>query len=197
MPILVVLGLCASNQLPSPHSVLSNKLTEKRVIQRNRLDSLHIRIRDKLGINVEEHRHIDRLASIQPLLLEAETLNLAEIRRHLRRRHAVRRNPYDIFCRALVRRSVERQRRLAGQHSHFALLWRELPRQDIGGRAGEGDSESWDAGLGCSAGDDVLCVAGALVVDVDRLATPAGLLADRFVERDGSVGESDCAENYG
>ena len=85
---------------------------EKRITQRHGLDPLHIRIHDKLGINVKEHRHVHRLARIQALLLKAEALDLAEIRRHLTRRDAVRRYANDIFA-GLVRCGVESERRFA------------------------------------------------------------------------------------
>lgn len=94
MPILVVLGF------------------EKRITQRHCLDPFHIWIHDKFRINVEEHGHVHRLACIQTLLLEAEALDLAEVRRHLARRDAVRRNTNDIFAR-LVGRGVKSERRFA------------------------------------------------------------------------------------
>ena len=82
-------------------------LTEERIIQGDRLDPLHIHILHKLRIDVEEDWHIYSLTRAQPLLLKAETLNLAEVWRHLRRRYTVRRHTDDIIT-ALVRRGVER-----------------------------------------------------------------------------------------
>jgi hypothetical protein len=70
---------------------------KKRITQRDRFNTLHIRIHDKLGINIKENRHIHRLARIQPLLLKTKTLYLAEIRRHLARRHAVGCDADDVF----------------------------------------------------------------------------------------------------
>jgi len=105
---------------------------EESVIQRYSIDPLHSRILQELGIDIEEDGHVDRLAFIQPLLLEAEALDLAEIRRHLRGRHAVRRHAYDVFRLRVVRCSVERQRRLTWQHAHFSLLGYEFPGQDVG-----------------------------------------------------------------
>lgn len=90
-----------------------SRRTEEGIVQRNSLDTLHVRVPTELRIDVEEHGHVDRLAFIEPLLLEAETLDLAEIRCDLRWRHAVRRHPDYVLGRRLVRRSVERQRRLA------------------------------------------------------------------------------------
>lgn len=107
---------------------------EERIAQRNRLNALHIRIRDKLRINVEKHRHIHRFARIQPLLLEAKALDLAKVRRHLSWRDRVCCDPDDVFV-GLVRRGVERQRGFAGQNAHFALLRDKLPGQDVRHRA--------------------------------------------------------------
>lgn len=112
-----------------PHS--KKRLTEEGIAQRHLLNPLHVRVIHKLRINVEEHRHIHRLPSIQSLLLETETLDLAEMRRHLPRCHAVRRYPNDIL-RRLIRRRVERQRRLTRQNPHFTLLWCEAPGEHVG-----------------------------------------------------------------
>lgn len=84
----------------------AKQLTEKSVRQGNRINPLHIRIRRKIRINEEENRHIHRLPRIKLLLLKAEALNLAEIRRHLSRRHAICCDSNDIR-RTLVRRGVE------------------------------------------------------------------------------------------
>jgi hypothetical protein len=70
---------------------------EKRITQRHRLNALHIRIHNKLGVNVKEHRHIHRLARIQSLLLEAKALDLAKIWRYLAGRHAVRCHANNVF----------------------------------------------------------------------------------------------------
>ena len=95
MPVLIILRL------------------EKCIAQRNSLDSLHINVRHEFRIDIEENRHIHRLARIQPLLLKAKALDLAEIWRHLSRRYRVCCNPNDIFVR-LVGRGVERQGGFAG-----------------------------------------------------------------------------------
>lgn len=108
MPILIILSL------------------EKRITQRHRLNPLHIDIRDKLRINIKKHGHIHRLARIQPLLLEAKALDLAEIRRHLAGRHRVRGHADDVLV-GLVGRRVEGQRGFAGQDADFALLGHEFP----------------------------------------------------------------------
>ena len=79
MPILVVLGL------------------EEGIAERDRLDALHVDIRDKLRINVKEHWHIDSLASIQSLLLETEALDLTEVWRHLTWRYRVCRDSNDVL----------------------------------------------------------------------------------------------------
>lgn len=106
------------------------KLTEESIVQRQLLDTSHIRIIHEIRIDIEEDRHVDRLPRIQPLLLEAETLNLAKVRRYLTRCHAVRRHPDDVLV-AFIRCGIECQCCLAGEHPHLALLWYELPRQHV------------------------------------------------------------------
>jgi hypothetical protein len=165
---------------------------EKRITQRNRLDALHVRIHDKLWIDVEKHGHIDRLAGIQPLLLEAEALDLAEVRRHLARGHAVRRHADDVLG-GLVGRRVEGECGLARQHPDFALLRREFPGEHVGYRAVEGYAQ---AGVVLDGAEALGGVARVVAVGggFDGLAAPAGLLADLGkLERGmaGSKGESD------
>jgi len=70
---------------------------EEGIAECDRLDTLHVDVRDKLRIDVEEHRHVHCLASIQPLLLEAEALYLAEVWRHLPWRHGVCRYANDVL----------------------------------------------------------------------------------------------------
>lgn len=130
MPTLIISRLCPKvSSLPTTLRA-HGKLTKERIAQRHLLNAPHVRIIDKVRVDVEEHRHIHRLARIQPLLLKAEALDLAEIRRNLARRHAVCRYPDDILV-ALVRRRVERQRRLAWEHLDLALLRREFPREYV------------------------------------------------------------------
>lgn len=71
MPILVVLRL------------------KECVTECDRLNTLHVDIRNKLRVNVEEDWHVDRLTSIQPLLLETKALDLTEVRRYLSWCHRV------------------------------------------------------------------------------------------------------------
>lgn len=88
MPIFIILGL------------------EKCIIQRHRLNALHIRIRRKLGIDIEEDGHIDRLAGVQALLFEAEALDLGEVGGDLARRNRVGGDADDVVA-GLVGRGVE------------------------------------------------------------------------------------------
>jgi len=150
-------------------------LTEERITQRHLLNPLHGWIIHKLRVDVEEDRHIHRLPGIQPLLLEAETLDLAEILRDLARRHAVRRHADDIL-RRIVRRRVERQRRLAREYAHLALLRREAPGQHVGDGPVEGDADALCADDGLEGFGGV--VGGAVDGGFDGLAAPAGGLAD-------------------
>lgn len=159
MPILIILRL------------------EKRITQRHRLNPLHINIRHKLRINIEEHWHIDRLTRIQPLLLEAETLDLAEIRGHLTRGDRVRGDADDVFV-GLVGGRVEGERGLARQDAHFALLGYELPRQDVRDGAVEGDADAWVVLDGLEALGWVDTGVAAVRGGFDGLPAPAGLLAD-------------------
>lgn len=172
---------------------------EKSIIQRNRINPLHIWILQKFGINVKENRHIHRLASIQPLLLEAETLNLTEIRRHLTRCHAVCCHANYILLLAQIRCGVKCQRRLTGQYPHFALLWGEFPWQDIGCGSREGDAQTAGGGDGGQLRSDGFFRAISPAVDggLYGLPTPAGLLANGLVEWDGGVGEGKCDEGNG
>jgi hypothetical protein len=88
------------------YSCVPDQLTEECVIQRNRLNALHIRVIHKVRINIKEHRHIHSLPSIKPLLFKAETLYLAEIRRHLSGADTVRRNTDNVRIR-VIRCGVE------------------------------------------------------------------------------------------
>lgn len=116
-----------------------SRRTKERVVQSDGVNPLHIRVLQKLRVDVEEDGHVDRLALVQPLLFETETLYLAKVRRDLRRCHTVCCHADDVLLLALVGGSVERQSGLAGQHSYFSLLGREFPGQDVRGRACEGD----------------------------------------------------------
>jgi hypothetical protein len=159
MPVLIVLGL------------------EKRVTQRHSLNPLHVDIVHKVGVNIEENRHIDRLARVQPLLLKAEALNLAEIRRHLPRRDRVCGNSDDILIR-LVGRGVERERGFARENTHFALLGNELPGQDVRDRAVEGDADARVILDGLEALGGVAGSVAAMPGGFDGLTSPSCLLAD-------------------
>ena len=86
--------------------------TEKGVREYYRIDFSHRWVIDKIWIYEEEYRHIDCFASIQSLLLKAETLNFAEIRGHLTRRHTIGCHADYIFV-TLVRSSEESKRRLS------------------------------------------------------------------------------------
>lgn len=81
--------------------------TKERIRQCDRIYFCHRRIVDKVWINEEENRHIDRLPGVESLLFEAKALNFAEIGRHLRRGDTIRSDPDDILG-ALVRCSIKR-----------------------------------------------------------------------------------------
>ena len=152
-----------------------HRLTEERVVERHRLDLPHVEVIQHIRVEVEEHGHIDRLAGPQPLLLEAEALDLAKVRRHLRGRDAVRGHADDVLV-ARVGGRVEGQCRLAGEHADLALLRRELPGKHVRDGRVEGYAEARGGGDGVEAGGDVGVGLGG--VDADGLAAPADLLAD-------------------
>lgn len=115
-------------------------LTKESVIKRDGVDVPHIRVLQEIGINVEEYGHINRLAPVQALLFEAETLDLTEVRSDLGGCDAVGRHANDVLIGRLVGGRVEGQGGLAGQHPDFTLLGCELPGQDVRGAASEGDA---------------------------------------------------------
>ena len=100
---------------------------EKRVAQCDSLNALHTRILCKLRVNIKEDWHVHRFASIQSLLLKAETLDLAKVWGDLSRCHGVGGHANNVFWR-FVGCSVESEGGLAGEDSDFALLRNELPR---------------------------------------------------------------------
>ena len=56
---------------------------EKRVREGDVVDPVDPRVDGVLGIDVEEHRHVDLFAWAEPLLLKAETLYFIEVLSHL------------------------------------------------------------------------------------------------------------------
>lgn len=157
------------------------KRTEECVRERDSLDSPRVEILHYIRVQVEEDGHIHRLASGQPLLLEAETLNLGEVRRHLRRCDAVRRHANDVAI-ALVRCRVEGQSRLAGEYLDFALLRDELPGEYIRDGGVESDADAFLVRQGYEPfreGCRVLVVVGDVgAVGAHWLTSPPCGLAD-------------------
>lgn len=142
------------------------------------IDLSHIYIPSKRWIDIKEHGHIDTLARSQSLLLKAEALDLGKIRSHLPRRDAVRGHANDVLA-ARVRGREKRQRRLARQHAHLALLRHEPPRQDRRRGAAECHADARVVGEGLQPLRLVLVVGAAEVrFGFDGLAAPAHLLAD-------------------
>ena len=144
MPVFIILCFYAFDQhLSSPVSIAQEgpRRTEKRIRKRDGVNLRHGRIIHKFRIDEKKHRHIHRLPRIQPLLLEAKTLYLAEIRRHLRGRDAVRSYADDVFA-AFVCGGVERQSGFARQDPDFALLRGEFPGEDVGDGAVKGDAQA-------------------------------------------------------
>jgi len=111
-PSLSYFASTSTVSIPPHYARALCQLTKKCIIQRYRLNALHIRIIHKIRINIKKHRHIHSLPSIQSLLLKAETLNLAEIWRHLSRTDTVGRHTNDVRIR-IICCGVERQRSFA------------------------------------------------------------------------------------
>lgn len=187
MPLLIVSRLCL--ELASLPRLLTpatktrktkkpkKQLTEERIAQCQLLDPPHIRIIHKVRIDVEEHRHVHGLPGIQPLLLEAEALDLAEVGRDLARGDAVGRDADDVLV-AVVRGRVEGQRGLAGEHLDLALLGRELPGEHVGHGAVEGDADAFGGGDGLQARGGIAAIRAAVAGCSDGLTSPAGGCAD-------------------
>jgi hypothetical protein len=99
---------------------------EERIAQSDSLNALHTRILCELRIDVEEDRHVHCLSSIQPLFLEAETLDLAKVWSDLSWCDRVGGHANNVFWR-FIGRGVESEGSLAGKDSDFALLGDEFP----------------------------------------------------------------------
>lgn len=165
---------------------------KKRITQRNLLNPPHTRIINKLRIDIKKHGHIHRLPRIQPLLLEAETLDLGEIRRYLAWRHAVGcYTDYVVF--AAVCGCVEGEGGFPREDPHFPLLGDEFPGEDVGDGAVEGYADALGGGYGVEAGGGIGGGGvGAVGGGFYWLAAPAGGLADHFIHGHGAVGEGRC-----
>lgn len=149
--------------------------TEEGIRQGDGINLRHGWIIHKIRINEEKNRHINRLASIQSLLLETKTLYLAEVRRNLGGRDTICCHADDVFV-ALVCRSVKCQRGLAGENANFPLLRSELPRHHVRDGAIECYSQTPGRSYGLETGGWVF--GGRMDASFDGLTAPAGLLAD-------------------
>lgn len=154
-----------------------HQLTKEGIVESYGLDTPHIQVVQQIGVQVEKDRHVHRLAGVQPLLLEAEALDLAEIRSALSRSDAVCRDTNDVLV-ALVRRCIEGQGGLAGQDTDLALLRYELPGQHVGNGGVEGDFDAVRRRYGDNARGDIFVLFAACAVGAHRLSSPAGRLAD-------------------
>jgi len=97
-----------STRYRGQNTILIILCLEKSVAQRDGVDFLHSWIIRELWVDEEEHWHVDRLALVELLFLEAEALDLAEVWCHLRRRYAVRGHTDNIRF-TPVRSSIESQ----------------------------------------------------------------------------------------
>ena len=55
------------------------ELTEEGIAQGDLVDTAHIEVVEHVRVEVEEDGHVDGLAGVETLLLEAEALDLAEV----------------------------------------------------------------------------------------------------------------------
>jgi hypothetical protein len=141
LPLLSYLASAMCQQIHLPR-MSRNSLTEEGIIECHSLNSPHVQIIEQIRVQVEEDGHVDRLTGIESLLLEAEALNLAKVRRTLCRGDAVRGHADDVLV-AIVGRLVEGQGCLAGEDVYLALLGDELPGQDVGDGGVEGDLDAF------------------------------------------------------
>lgn len=145
-PIVIILRFYEKVSVPCNFERLdSSSLTEESIRQSDGVDALHGRIFHKIRVNEEEHRHINRLSSIQFLLFKAEALYLAEIWGDLTRSNTVCCNT-DNVRRAFICRGIKSKCRLTGQHTDFTLLWCKFPRKDVWHWTIEGDSKTTSIG---------------------------------------------------
>jgi hypothetical protein len=151
-------------------------LTEESVIQRDGLDPLHVEVVQQVWIEVKEDGHVDCLARVQSLFLEAEALNLAKVRRALRRRDTVGRYADDVLV-AVVGGLVKSECGLARQNPYFALLRDKLPRQRVGYRGVERDFDAFGISDGYDSTRNI-AVGIVRAVGADRLTSPSCGLAD-------------------
>lgn len=82
--------------------------TEESIRQRDGIYFGHRRIVDKVWVDEEENWHIYGLPSVEPLLFEAEALNLAEIWSYLSWSNTIGSNPNDVLSTS-VRRCIKRE----------------------------------------------------------------------------------------
>jgi hypothetical protein len=99
---------------------------EECITQSDSLDTLHTRILCELRIDVEEDRHVHCLSSIQPLFLEAETLDLAKVWSDLSWCDRIGGHANNVF-RRFVGCGVESKGSFTWEYSDFALLGDKFP----------------------------------------------------------------------
>src|SRR5258707_12168519 len=101
---------------------------EERVGERDRVEILHFRIARQRRIDKENKRHVDFLMTVEPLLIEAKTLDLIEIDAARRRRHIERRTPGNRLV-AEILSGEEYALLLSEVDLHLALDRFESPRR--------------------------------------------------------------------
>src|SRR5258708_20035669 len=101
---------------------------EERVGERDRVEIPHFRIVCQLRIDKENKRHVDFLMAVEPLLIEAKTLDLVEIDAARLRRHIERRASGNRLI-AEILGGEEHELLLPEVDLHLALHRFESPRQ--------------------------------------------------------------------
>src|SRR5258708_29494156 len=101
---------------------------EERVGERDRVEIPHFRIVCQLRIDKENKRHVDFLMAVEPLLIEAKTLDLVEIDAARLRRHIERRASGDRLI-AEILGGEEYELLLPKVDPHLALHRFESPPQ--------------------------------------------------------------------
>ncbi len=101
---------------------------KKRVAERDFMHVLRARVSAQARIHEEIHRHLHFGPRRQPLLVEAEALDLLEVDPRLLRRHVERRMPHNRMVRQVLR--LEQYQRILPQPQlHRTLQRHESPRQ--------------------------------------------------------------------
>mmetsp|Transcript_27299 Transcript_27299/g.59629 ORF Transcript_27299/g.59629 Transcript_27299/m.59629 type:complete len:205 (+) Transcript_27299:229-843(+) len=130
-------GGCLSSGLANQVTLLLVHF-EERIRKSQSVHPLHLGVKCKLRVHVEEDRHVHLLARLQALLLEAEALDLVEVGPRLHGGDVVGAHAGDGGV-AQVLCAEEGQHRLPRHAPHLALAGAELPLHAVAHVRVEGD----------------------------------------------------------